>query len=226
MFNIAVDGTSASGKSTVCKLVAKELGILHLNTGALYRSMAKFFLDNNLKSTDSNDVEYAINNCNISIKFENNSQKTLINGEDISDSLSQNNISEFSAIISQIPAVRQKIKLLQQDIAKSFNVLIEGRDICSEILPNSKYKFFITASLEERAKRRFNQLKQLDSNVTYESILNSLKLRDFQDTHRAICPLKQVEDAILIDTTSLSIEQVVKKILDFINDEDKKCITY
>jgi CMP/dCMP kinase len=217
MLNIAVDGTSASGKSSVCKAVASRLKIVHLNTGAMYRSYALFAIRENINTKEDSCVDKLLKGANIQVKIIDNKQYTFLNGEDVSNILQTNEISNVSAIISQFKEIRKKVKAMQIDIAKKYNVLIEGRDIGTKILPRAKYKFFITASLEERANRRFKQLKESNNlTKTWQEIYDSLKERDYLDEHRKISPLCKAKDAILVDSTNMSFDEVVNFICDII----------
>lgn len=216
MLNIAVDGTSASGKSTICEMLAKKLNILHLNTGALYRSYALYFILNNLPIKSPDDADKFFEKIHIKVSFESKMQINLLNDKDITTLLNNPHVAEYSSIISQNQKVRNKIKEIQLNLANNNDILIEGRDIGSEIIPNAKFKFFITASLEERARRRYIQLKEIDKNIKYEDILNSLKERDFKDMNRKISPLIIPNDAIIIDTTNKTIDEAVNLMYEII----------
>lgn len=218
MVNIAIDGTSGSGKSSISQSVATKIGFKHLNTGEFYRAFALNLIRNNLDPNSETDIEKLVKITNINVRFnEKNVQETILNGENVSSLLSEPNISENSAKISQYLTVRQKIRLIQRETAKKYNIIMEGRDIGTEILPNADVKFFITASLEERANRRYKQyLEKGVSATTYEEVLNSLKMRDYLDENRAIAPLKKADDAILVDSTNLTYDEVVNLISNII----------
>lgn len=211
-YSIAIDGPSASGKSSVSKMLAKKLNINHLSSGALYRAIA-FYLNEN--KINPNEVEKNLNKINIKVKFENFHQMIILNGEDVTEKLNTSEISLLSSIISQQKEVREYVKNIQLDLTKKQNIIIDGRDIGSVVLPNSKYKFFVTASIEARAKRRY---LDYDKKMTLKEVEEDLRLRDERDKNREICPLKQAKDAVLIDSTNLTLEQTVDKILKYIKE--------
>ena len=219
MINIAVDGPSASGKSSVSREVAKRLNILHLNTGAIYRAFGLFSLRNNIKGLpNEKELDFIIKNSNIDVKIIDGKQYTYIGDEDVSDILQVPNIAEQSSYLSQIEDIRKLARAIQKKIAKNYNVLIEGRDIGTVILPNADFKFYITASCEERAKRRYKQLIEKGKEADYEEILQSIKDRDYKDEHRENSPLKIAQDAIVVDSTNMDFEQTVEYILKIIKE--------
>lgn len=219
MFSIAIDGPVSSGKSTVAKIIAERLNILHLNTGALYRAIGLYAYRNNIASfVDKNGVshlneeemERLINEVHIDVKFIDGKQHTLLNGEDVSTLLHNPLISDYSSRVSVIKKVREHILNLQRSIASKQSVVMEGRDITSHVLPNSKYKFYLTASPDIRAKRRFQEeIEKGNKNLTYEQVLSEVKIRDFRDTTREICPLVITKDSIVINTDSLTEPNLV-----------------
>lgn len=219
--NIAVDGHSASGKSTICDLLAKKLNINHLSSGGIYRAIALYFLQNKIDYNKyvSNDeenlkkVEKELKNCKIDIKFDNFIQKIFLNDKDVTDELNTDEISNISSIISQNLYVREFVKNIQINLASTQNIIIDGRDITSEVLKDTKYKFFVTASIEKRAERRY---LQYNKKVPLDKIKEYLTMRDYRDEHRDICPLKIVKDAIIIDSTNLTIDETVDKMLSYI----------
>lgn len=215
---IAIDGPSASGKSTVCDRLAKKLNINHLSSGALYRALTLFLIENrfDFNNLDSGkiDDEKAFNNllkkAKIEVKFDNFVQKIFLNGKDVTDELNSEQISINSSIISQLKSVREFVKKVQVNLAKKESIILDGRDITSEVLKNSKNKFFITASVDVRAKRRHLQNPQ----ESYEKIKEDIILRDERDKSRELCPLKIVPDAIVIDSSNLTIDETVDIILE------------
>ena len=219
MFSIAIDGPVSSGKSTVARIIAERLNILHLNTGALYRAIGLYAYRNNIASfVDENgvahlnerDMERLINEVDIDVKFIDGKQHTFLNGEDVSDKLHNPLISDYSSRVSVIKKVRDHILHLQRSIAANQSVVMEGRDITSHVLPDSKYKFYLTASAEIRAKRRYEEeVAKGNKDLTYEEVLNEVKIRDFRDMTRDICPLVIVPDAIVVDTDNLPDPQLV-----------------
>lgn len=209
--NIAIDGTAGSGKGTVSKELAKRLGIFHLDTGAIYRSIAFYVLENKISPNDEKNIEKMLKNMKFSVIFEKDNgnmvQKNLLNGEDLKQKIRTEEVSEASSIVSQYKDVREFATSIQHEIAKNYDVIIEGRDIGTVVLPNATHKFFLTASPEVRAKRRIEQLG-LPGNE-FENVLKEIKERDKRDSLRAISPLKVAEDAIYVDNSNQTIEQTV-----------------
>lgn len=227
MYAVAIDGPSSAGKSSVAKMVAEKLNILHLNTGALYRAIGLYAHKHNLAThLDKNgmpiisedEIKYLTDNTHVEVKFVDGKQRTILNGDDVTDLLYTPIISDYSSRTSAIPEIRQHILNLQRNVAKNNNVVMEGRDITSHVLPNAKYKFFVTASAEVRAERRLNEMLEKGLTCTYEQILEDLKQRDIRDTTRDISPLVIVPDAVVIDTSHISIDEVVDKILSYIKE--------
>ncbi len=229
MFSIAIDGPVSSGKSTVAKLLAEKLNILHLNTGELYRAVGLFAYRNNLASTvdekgipklNEKDMEILINDVDINVEFINGKQHTFLNGEDVSSLLHTPLMSDYSSRVGVIKKVREHILELQRNIAKKQSVVMEGRDIGSFVLPNSKYKFYLTASAEVRAKRRYNEeIAKGNKNINYQQVLEDVKLRDLRDTTREICPLVVAEGAIIVNTDNINDpKKVTEKILTYIEE--------
>ena len=213
---IAIDGPASSGKSTVAKKLAQHFKILHFNTGNLYRVISLFCIKNNIDYNNEQKVLIELNHCNIEVKFENNIQKDFLNGEFVTAYLRDEEVGRVSSIVSQYADVRKKILNTQRSVAEKMSLVMEGRDITSEVLPNANYKFFITATPEERAKRRFKELSEKGILCDYQTILNEIKIRDKRDTERKIAPLKLVPDAIKLDTTQMDIDQVVENIIKII----------
>ncbi|MBE5746076.1 MAG: (d)CMP kinase [Clostridiales bacterium] len=211
-YSIAIDGPSASGKSSVSKLLAKKLNINHLSSGALYRAIAYYLIQNNI---NENLVENYLNQIEIKVKFKNFHQLIFLNNEDITDKLQTNEISTLSSIISQNKAVREFVKEIQINVSENQNIIIDGRDIASVVLPNSKYKFFITASIKARAKRRYLDYKK---KIPLRKIEQDIKTRDERDVNRDISPLIKTKDAILINSSNLTLEETVDKILNYIKE--------
>jgi len=218
--NIAVDGHSASGKSTVCDLVAKKLNINHLSSGALYRAIALYLIRNNidykifLKGEENFiDIKKILKGVKLNVTFENFVQKIILNNEDVTNLLNTSEISFLASNISQNILVRELVMEVQKKLAKTQNIIIDGRDITSVVLKNSKNKFFITASIDSRAKRRY---LQYNKKIPLKKIKQELLERDFKDETREISPLKIEKDAIIIDTTNLTTEKTVDKLIDLI----------
>lgn len=223
--NIAIDGTSGSGKSTVAGKLADKLHYYHLNTGQLYRAYALKCLNMGVTEPEKDDVLNLIKNTKVEVKFINGKQSTYLDGENVTNQLNDAEISRVASIISPFKQLRECVIEIQRSMAKLHNIIIEGRDIGTVIIPNAKYKFFVTASVEARAERRYKQLIEAGKNVDYNDILNGLKERDEKDTQREISPLIKANDAILVDTSNLNIEEVVDLILSKIDKKDfRSCL--
>lgn len=216
MITIAVDGPSGSGKSTVTDIVAKKLNILHLNTGALYRAIGLYALDNNLDPNDEKLIISNLDKINIKIKFVDGEQRVIMNDIDVTNRLYSLEVSNACSITSAYKFVRDKILDIQRDVAKEHSCIMEGRDITSHVLPNAKYKFYIDASPEIRAKRRMNDEKNTTKELNYDEVLSQIIERDRRDKERTLCPLVLVDDAVYINTDNLTIDEVVDKILNIV----------
>lgn len=208
---IAIDGPAGSGKSTIAKELAKRYNILHLNTGSMYRAFALFCINNNVDFNNEQNVDKIIDMIDLQIKFQNGEQIDLLQGEVVTHLLRSENVSKASSIISQFAKVRHKAVQIQRKVASEINVVMEGRDITSVVLPDADFKFFITATVEERAKRRYKELIEKGVDCDYDTIYNDVKQRDERDIGRKVSPLVVVSDAVVVDTTNLSIEQVVEE---------------
>lgn len=213
--NIAIDGPAGAGKSTIAKAVAKKLNIIYLDTGAMYRSVAYFSKISNVDISDIDAVAEFLKTINMEVKC-GESQQIFINGLNVTPYIREHYISKLASDISAIPCVRLKMVELQRSIGEQNDVVLDGRDIGIYVFPNSKHKFYITASVEIRAQRRFLELEEKGESIPYENILNDIKNRDYNDTNREFAPLKQAEDSIYIDTTNLSIDEAVIKVLSYL----------
>ncbi|CAM2926609.1 (d)CMP kinase [Hathewaya histolytica] len=219
-YNIAIDGPAGAGKSTIAKLLAKELNLMYINTGAMYRAVAYLALKNNIDETMNKDLEELIDKSDMYFQGDN----LILNGIDVQDQITtpyiSNNVSKYAAN----KLVRQKLVLLQQKIALKHDVVMDGRDICTVVLKDAAFKFFLTASPEERATRRYNELRNKNMDVEFNSILNDIIKRDEYDSTRKVDPLKRADDAILVDSTGKTIKEVVDSMIGYINPiimEDK-----
>lgn len=210
--NIAIDGPSGSGKSTVAKRLAKDYDILYLDTGAMYRACALKALRSGVNVEDERNIFNLMQSVDLAIEYQNGSQITLLDGNDVSTEIRQPHISMAASTVSKLPCVRQKMVEKQREIAKKMSCVLDGRDIGTVVLPDAEFKFFLTASPEVRAKRRFDELTAKGYSVDYETIKTEIIQRDIQDTSREISPLKQAEDAILIDSSQMSVEAVITAI--------------
>ncbi len=216
---IAIDGFSSTGKSSISKVVADTLGLIHIDTGAMYRAITLFGLRNFKNEKQEIDLSKLLQNLNeISLEFRENSGKSEIylNGENVSKEIRTTEVSDNVSFIAKQPEVRERLVVLQRDIAEKQGVIMDGRDIGTVVLPNADYKFFLTASADERARRRFLELQSLGIEATIEEVKQNLIERDRIDSEREISPLKQAEDAILIDNTNLNKEETIDLILSYI----------
>ena len=216
---IAIDGFSSTGKSSISKVVADTLGLIHIDTGAMYRAITLFGLRNFKDEKQEIDLSKLLQNLNeISLEFRENSGKLEIylNGENVSKEIRTTEVSDNVSFIAKQPEVRERLVVLQRDIAEKQGVIMDGRDIGTVVLPNADYKFFLTASANERARRRFLELQSLGIEATIEEVKQNLIERDRIDSEREISPLKQAEDAILIDNTNLNKEETIDLILSYI----------
>ncbi len=223
--NCALDGPSGAGKSTVAKLVAKSLGFIYVDTGALYRAIGLYATRKGALTTSAEEVVPLLNDINVELKYDNGTQLVLLNGEDVSSAIRQNEISMAASNVSAIPEVRAFLLDLQRDIAAKNDIIMDGRDIGTVILPNAEVKIFMTATAEERANRRYKELIEKGQNVVYEDILNDINQRDYNDSHRATAPLKKADDAIELDTSNMSIDEVVTEISNIIKKKTSDQIT-
>ena len=216
---IAIDGFSSTGKSSISKVVADTLGLIHIDTGAMYRAITLFGLRNFKDEKQEIDLSKLLQNLNeISLEFRENSGKLEIylNGENVSKEIRTTEVSDNVSFIAKQPEVRERLVVLQRNIAEKQGVIMDGRDIGTVVLPNADYKFFLTASADERARRRFLELQSLGIEITIEEVKQNLIERDRIDSEREISPLKQAEDAILIDNTNLNKEETIDLILSYI----------
>ena len=216
---IAIDGFSSTGKSSISKVVADTLGLIHIDTGAMYRAITLFGLRNFKNEKQEIDLSKLLQNLNeISLEFRENNGKLeiYINGENVSKEIRTTEVSDNVSFIAKQPEVREHLVVLQRDIAEKQGVIMDGRDIGTVVLPNADYKFFLTASADERARRRFLELQSLGIETTIEEVKQNLIQRDRIDSEREISPLKQAEDAILIDNTNLNKEETIDLILSYI----------
>ncbi len=217
--NIALDGPAGSGKSTVSKIVAQRLGILYLDTGAMYRAIALKCVQNNADYCDKDVVKHIVNKLDLSIDYKDGKQITLLDGEDVGEKIRTPQVSLLASYVSAYSFVRTKMVELQRKIAKKFACILDGRDIGTNVLPDCEFKFFLTASPEIRAKRRYDESRAKGGNQSFEEVLKDINERDFQDRNRAVAPLKQAVDAIVIDTSDMSAEQVAEAIINKIQEK-------
>ena len=210
---IALDGPAGAGKSTIAKIIAKRLGLPYLDTGAMYRAMALCALGEGVSLTDAEGVDELLNRTDIRVVYLDDGQHVLVNGEDVTSRLREEEIGKGASLISKLRCVRDKLAGMQRDIAHETHAVLDGREIGTFVIPETPYKFFVTATAQERAMRRVRQLEEKGEKPDYESILGDILARDYQDSHRDYAPLKQAEDAVLIDTTHMTIEEAVETVL-------------
>ena len=200
--SIAIDGPSGAGKSTLSKMVAKEFGLIYVDTGAMYRTIGLFVERNGVGSKDAEQVELLLPKISIEMKYdETGTQRMLLNGEDVSDDIRLPKISIYASDVSAMPAVRAFLLEMQRNMAKTYDVIMDGRDIGTVVLPNAGLKIFISADPEDRAARRFAELHEKGVSTTYKEVLKDINYRDENDSKRAAAPLKPAEDSVIIDTT-------------------------
>lgn len=213
MINIAIDGPSGAGKSTVAKMISRKLNILYLDTGAMYRAVGLKALRNNVDISSETEVKTMLDGTNVEIRYENGVQKIFLDKENVDGFIREHAVSKAASDISAIPCVRLKMVELQREIAFKNDCVLDGRDIGSFVLPNAFPKVFLTASPQERAKRRQLQLAEKGENISFEKILADIHERDANDENRAFAPLVKARDAVLIDSSDLTAEQVCEKII-------------
>lgn len=219
MVSVAIDGPAGAGKSTISKTVAAELGFIYVDTGALYRTVAIACIEKGIDVSNKNEVEKILGDIEIDIVFFNGEQHVLLNDADVSEKIRTETASMAASVVSAIPEVRSYLLDFQRSFAKNENVIMDGRDIGTVVLPNSQVKIFLTASPETRAERRKKQLEEKGLNVDYNTILSDIIKRDYDDSHRKIAPLKAAENSVVVDTTSMTFEESVKKITEIIKEK-------
>ena len=216
IISIALDGPSGSGKSTIAKKLSKELNVLYLDTGAMYRATALKALKLGIDTFDADGVETFIHDINLDIKYIDGAQHTYLDGEDVSEKIREPQVSMAASNISSLKSVRLKMVDMQRKIAEGTSCVLDGRDIGSYVLPNADYKFYITASVDVRADRRYKELKLKGHDVDFKELKKEIEQRDYNDKNRDFSPLKKADDAITIDTSFMTIDQVINKVLSYI----------
>lgn len=221
MINIAIDGPAGAGKSTIAKAVAKDLGIIYLDTGAMYRATAYLALQKGIDPKDEQKVSEMLEDLKMDIVYKDGDQHIIVNGIDATPYLREHYMSKAASDISALPCVRYKMVDLQRDFASKNDVVLDGRDIGTFVLPNANCKFFLTASPEERAQRRMKDLEEKGEKVDYQTLLSDIIQRDYNDSHRKVAPLKQADDADFVDTTQMSVEDVVAHVKEVVHIKTK-----
>ena len=215
--NIAIDGPAGAGKSTIARKVAKELSFIYVDTGAMYRAMAYYLLKNHVTGENPKEIEEKCQGAEISICYENGEQQVLLGEENVTSYLRTEEVGKMASVSSANGKVREKLLSLQRNLAAQNDVVMDGRDIGTTILPNADVKIYLTASVETRAKRRYDELASKGESCDFDEIARDIKERDERDMTREIAPLKKAEDAILVDSSDMTIDEVVSKICSFCN---------
>ena len=218
MINVALDGPAGSGKSTIAKAISKRLNILYLDTGAMYRAVGLVAHRNGVDCKIEEQVKKILPLVDLSVKYVDGAQRTYLGEEDVSEKIRENEISMKASAVSAHQCVREKLVELQRAIASGIDCVLDGRDIGTHVLPNAKYKFFVTASLEERTERRYNELIAKGQTVDKEALKQEIAMRDYNDSHRKFAPLRQADDAVYLDTTTMSANEVVNFVLSYVKE--------
>ncbi len=216
---VAVDGPAGAGKSSVSKAVAKNMGYTYIDTGAMYRAAALFAIENSIDIRgDRAALISRLDEIKIALKNENGAQRVYLNGRDVSERIRQEDVSVGASDVAVIPEVRVKLVAMQREMAKTDDVIMDGRDICSTVLPDAQVKIFLTASVDARAKRRYNELTAKGVDCDYEKLKKDIEYRDKNDSEREMSPLKKADDATLLDTTDLTFDEAVEHVKELIRD--------
>ena len=220
-FNIAIDGPSGAGKSSLSKAIAKKIGFIYIDTGAIYRTVGLYVFRSNVEPEDAHAVTELLSEIDISIDYVDGEQTVILNGENVSAQIREHKISDYASKVSAIPAVRAFLLDKQRDLALSNNAIIDGRDIGTVVLPNADVKIFLTASAKARAKRRHLELEQKNQNIPYEQVLEDIIQRDKRDSERETSPLKMADDAISVDTSDIDFDESLELLLSIISERLK-----
>ena len=221
-FNIAIDGPAGAGKSTIAKTLAKELGYVYVDTGAMYRAMAYYFLNQGIDKDDEAAITAAADGADVTIRYENGVQQVYLNEENITGFLRTEQVGNMASATSIYPAVRTKLVSLQQKLAKTTDVIMDGRDIGTCVLPDAQVKIYLTASVETRAKRRYDELVEKGEPADLTKIAADIEERDYRDMHREMSPLRQADDAHLVDSSGMTIDEVVTAIRGIVDEKRGK----
>lgn len=217
--NIAIDGPAGAGKSTIAKRVAKEMGYIYVDTGAMYRSLALYFIRLGIDKSDEARISEAVNGADVTIKYVNGEQQVLLNDENVTGLIRTEEVGNMASASSVYSSVRSKLLDLQRNLAASNDVIMDGRDIGTCVLPNAQVKVFLTASVDTRADRRYKELVEKGENPDLDKIKKDIEERDYRDSHRENAPLRQADDATLVDSSNMSIEEVVDAIINLCKDK-------
>ena len=216
---IAIDGPAGAGKSTIAKLIAKQLGLVYIDTGAMYRAVGMKAKRNNIACSEQEKIEEMLKNTEVELKNENGATAVYLDGANVSTEIRLPEISRMASDISAVPAVRYAMVEMQRSMANKTDTILDGRDIGTFVLPNADVKIFLTASVEERAERRYKELIARGENVKREDVRSDIEKRDYNDSHRALAPLKKADDATEVDTTGMTIDQVCEKIISLVRNK-------
>lgn len=216
VFSIAIDGPAGSGKSTIAKVLSEKLGIIYVDTGAMYRTVAYYCYKNSISTKDGQAVSYALDNIKMDIKMENGVQHMILNGEDVTCLIRTAEIGQGASDVGVFIPVRDRLVEMQQEIAKRTSVVMDGRDIGTVVLPNAEVKIYLNADVQERAKRRLKEFTAQGRTDTLEEVIEQIKIRDHNDMTREYNPLKKADDAVEVDTTGMSVDEVIKEVLDIV----------
>ena len=221
--SVAVDGPAGSGKSTITKMVAEKLGFNYVDTGAMYRALTYNFLSNDLKELEENKIKELLEDLDFRVEYVDGVQYVYVNDVEVSDKIRTAEVSKYTSLFAKSPAVREFLIDTQRNLAHTNNIIMDGRDIASVVLPNADVKIFLTASVEERARRRVLDFERQGlENVDFEKVKEDIKARDWQDENRDIAPLVKVDSAMLVDTTSMTIDEVVDKMTELVKAVEDK----
>lgn len=220
--SVAIDGPSGAGKSTVARDVAARMGYVYVDTGAMYRAIGLAVYRRGITGEDTAGIIASLPTVDISLAYQDGMQHVLLNGEDVSEAIRTPEIAQYASKVSAVPEVRRFLLDVQRDMAKNSNILMDGRDIGTVILPDAPVKIFLTASAKTRAERRYRELKEKGQQVTLEGVLADIQARDRQDTTRAVAPLRQADDAVLLDTSALDLEQSIAAVLRIIREKTER----
>lgn len=218
MISVAIDGPAGAGKSSIAKIVAKKLGFIYIDTGAMYRAVAVYAIENNIEIKEENFTNDVLDLIDISIEYDDNGQRIYLCGKDVSERIRLQDASIGASDVAVIPSVRLKLVALQRQLADKASVIMDGRDIGTYVLPNADLKVFLTASVEERANRRYKEMLEKGIEADFDKVKNDIIYRDKNDSEREFAPLRQADDAYLLDTSDMSIDEVVDKLCSLITE--------